>query len=178
MPRRNSKKRTADTVLIPNIPGFKPKGKPRGKPFAKGQDERRNTEQLFQEGNRANPGGQPKGMKEIRAEFLPKVPAVLTALWVSALGGRKDDETGRRRPMSSAQVQAAKEFMDRITGKAPQPITGADIEKDLGDGDLLTALNKMAGIKAPGGDDEDGGGEVGGGGGGDEGGASPAEAAG
>lgn len=148
MPRRGSNNSsTADSVQIPVIPGLKKKGRPRGKPMAKGDDPRRNKETLFQPGNRVNPGGQPKGLKQIREEFMDKVPPVLTALYVSVMGGLKDpnDPNGKRRhPLSAAQVSAAKEFLDRITGKAPQPITGADIERDLGDGELLTTLEKLA----------------------------------
>jgi hypothetical protein len=115
MPRRNSKTSTAATVQIPVLPGFKAKGKPRGKAFAKGEDPRRNTEQLFQVGNTANPGGQPvKSMRELRAEYMVKVPLVIQRLMLIAMGG----------PGRTVTVQAIKEFLDRIVGKVPLPIVG------------------------------------------------------
>lgn len=70
----------------------------------------------FQKGQSGNPSGRPKTLAIIREENLKYVPSVLTALLHTALEKRG----------TTVGVAAAKEFLDRVTGKAPQPIVGED----------------------------------------------------
>jgi hypothetical protein len=66
-------------------------------------------------GQSGNPGGKSKGLAEIRAEFLPQVPTVMKKLLMLIV---KHD--------GAVAVAAAKEFLDRVCGKAAQPIIGQE----------------------------------------------------
>lgn len=92
---------------------WKPKRAPSGRPFQPGKSGNPATQ--FKPGKSGNPGGVPKSMKEIRATELEHVPKILDALRTMGL-----------RMNGSPAVQACDKYLDRIVGKAPQPITGAD----------------------------------------------------
>ncbi len=99
MPQSGDEKRkSADAESSAQAAGKKR----RGRPFPKGVS--------------GNPGGRSKTLAAIREEHMKDVPSVLKALLLTALS-KRDTAVG---------VAAAKEFLDRVTGKAPQPIVGED----------------------------------------------------
>jgi hypothetical protein len=72
---------------------------------------------LFQPGNRANPGGRPKGLAAlVKAETGDG--AELVAFMLRVL-------RGRRQPLR-LRMEACAWLADRAFGKAPQPLTGED----------------------------------------------------
>jgi hypothetical protein len=90
----------------------------------------------FQPGKSGNPAGRKPVLADIRAEFLGNVPTVLRHLLVVALSNR--NATG---------VAAAREFLDRVTGKAPQPVVGERGAEpiNINAPDLVAALRKYVG---------------------------------
>ena len=110
-----STKRHAAPVSTTKQGSIRSKGKPRGTPFPKGRSGNPSTQ--FQPGKSGNPGGRPKKLKELEEELLrnwgPKYENVISRLYIRALAG---------------DVQAAKEFGDRVVGKARQRVelTGKD----------------------------------------------------
>jgi hypothetical protein len=73
------------------------------------------VETRWKPGQSGNPSGRPKALGAIKAEFMPHVPAVLKKLLMRALSDK-----------GSVGVAAAKEFLDRVLGKAAQPIVGEE----------------------------------------------------
>jgi hypothetical protein len=69
----------------------------------------------FKKGQSGNPKGRTPVLADIRTHFMPHVESVLNKLLVMALKER-----------GAVAVAAAREFLDRVTGKAPQPIVGED----------------------------------------------------
>jgi hypothetical protein len=82
--------------------------KHRGRPFTKGVS--------------GNPGGRPKGIAQIREKYMGNVESIMDVLLHTAIA-RPDKGGGRG---TAVGVAAAREFLDRVTGKAPQPIVGED----------------------------------------------------
>jgi len=86
----------SDAPAAPEAPPKKPI--PKGlKPWVKGQS--------------GNPAGVPGFMKQIHLQFRDKIPMLLNRLYLLAM--KNDNAVG---------VMAAREFMDRTVGKAPQTI--------------------------------------------------------
>jgi hypothetical protein len=103
----------------------KPRRKLVGRPWVKGQS--------------GNPAGRKPVLAEIRQKYLDNVDGLLAAILLSAHSSLKSGKT-------AAGVAAAHEFLDRITGKAPQPIVGEDggAPINVNAPDLVAALRRLA----------------------------------
>lgn len=114
-PVKRSRLRTGANSQRTGANGPRRKQGPRGKPFPRGND----AGKKFQPGETGNPGGRPRRtMAEFREMFSEGTEQVLRALRAGAVVGLARGTT--------AGVAAAHEFLDRMWGRAPQPITGGD----------------------------------------------------
>jgi hypothetical protein len=105
---------------VPELPPLPPK--PSGDPARKGP----NGGKLFQKGMSANPGGRPKGIKEIRElaqQFVPRAIYTIVRLM--------DDENVKE----SVRLAAAIELMNRGYGRPEQAISISHERKPV---DLMT----------------------------------------
>jgi hypothetical protein len=140
MPRRKSNPSTTSPVQpipVPVIPGIRRKGRPRGRPMQSGDDPRRNKDTQFggAKGPPQNPGGKPvKTMRQIREEYMGHVPLVIGTLAGGATGIR---------PITGPQVQASKEFLDRIVGKVPLPIIGGGADEPAVNVNAATLVDEL-----------------------------------
>lgn len=94
----------------------------------------------WKKGQSGNPAGRRPVLAEVREKFMDNVEGLLGALLLAA---HKELKAGK----TAAAVAAAHEFLDRVTGKAPQPIVGEDggAPINVNAPDLVEALRKIAG---------------------------------
>lgn len=106
----------------------------------------------FEPGNRANPGGRPKGLSAKVRELAP--PEKLTEFYLAILN--RDGKELRKLGIKVSEVQlsdrlkAADWLADRGYGKAPQhtPVEGADpLELDGVDASIAAVLDDLAGAR-------------------------------
>ncbi len=129
----SDEKRKSGRPSLGKTPGSRDVGQPTPKRLKGGK---------WAPGQSANPAGRPKTvvMAELRAEFQPQSAMLLRRLVILAM-----------REKGSVAVAAIKEFLDRMWGKAPQPIVGEEgspainVEIPL----LVDALKRFARGGAP-----------------------------
>jgi hypothetical protein len=94
----------------------------------------------FAPGESGNPAGRPKGSRPVTQQLI------------AALNENQGDATKLRRVVNAligraceGDVQAIKEILDRVDGKVPQPLAGAD-----GEGPVSVLLQVISGVERTG----------------------------